>query len=183
MPLVITAMTVIMTAAGEAVIGAGEDVTNTPETGPGAETVTLKITKADPRIPLPRYESGGAAGMDIRAYLDGDVQIQPLGRAKIPTGLHIEIPCGYEAQVRPRSGLAFKFGVTVLNAPGTIDSDYRGSLDVILVNLGADVFTVKNGDRIAQLVIAPVLQALAVEERELSDTARGSGGFGSTGTE
>jgi dUTP pyrophosphatase len=121
--------------------------------------------------------------MDLRAYLGGDLQIQPLGRAKIPTGLQIEIPCGYEAQVRPRSGLAFKFGVTVLNAPGTIDSDYRGSLDVILVNLGADVFTVKNGDRIAQLVIAPVLQALTIEERELSLAARGTGGFGSTGTE
>jgi dUTP pyrophosphatase len=155
---------------------------NTPETGPATETITLKIMRADSQIPLPRYESAGAAGMDLRAYINGDLQIQPLGRAKIPTGLQIEIPCGYEAQVRPRSGLASKFGVTVLNAPGTIDSDYRGSLDVILVNLGAEVFTVKNGDRIAQLVIAPVLQALAVEG-ELSLTARGAGGFGSTGTE
>jgi dUTP pyrophosphatase len=173
----------IMITAGDTMIGAGEAVTNTPETGPGAEAVTLKITKADPRIPLPRYESGGAAGMDLRAYLDGDVQIQPLGRAKIPTGLQVEIPCGYEGQVRPRSGLAFKFGVTVLNAPGTIDCDYRGSLDVILVNLGAEAFTVKNGDRIAQLVIAPVLRARVAEEGELSLTARGAGGFGSTGTE
>jgi dUTP pyrophosphatase len=123
--------------------------------------------------------------MDLRAFLAEDIAIPPLGRARIPTGLKMEIPEGYEGQVRPRSGLAIKFGVTVLNAPGTIDSDYRGNLDVILVNLGADVFTVKDGDRIAQLVIAPVSRAVlnvaSVEESELSVTARGGGGFGSTG--
>jgi len=133
---------------------------------------------------LPQYESAGAAGMDLRAFLAADVSIPPLGRARIPTGLRIEIPEGYEGQVRPRSGLAIKFGVTVLNSPGTIDSDYRGDVDIILANLGAEAFVVKNGDRIAQLIIAPVLAAsdvAIVETGELSVTARGGGGFGSTG--
>jgi len=146
--------------------------------------VTLKIARIDPRVLLPQYESSGAAGMDLRAFLATDVSIPPLGRARVPTGLRIEIPEGYEGQVRPRSGLAIKFGVTVLNAPGTIDSDYRGDVDIILVNLGAEAFVVKNGDRIAQLVIAPVLcapQTAIVETGELSVTARGGGGFGSTG--
>jgi len=146
--------------------------------------VTLKIAKNDPRVQLPQYASAGAAGMDLRAFLAADVSIPPLGRAKIPTGLRVEIPAGFEGQVRPRSGLAIKLGVTVLNAPGTIDSDYRGDLDIILVNLGAEAFVVKDGDRIAQLIIAPVLSALdmaVVETGELSATARGGGGFGSTG--
>jgi len=146
--------------------------------------VTLKIARIDPRVQLPQYESSGAAGMDLRAFLATDVSIPPLGRARVPTGLRIEIPEGYEGQVRPRSGLAIKFGVTVLNSPGTIDSDYRGDLDIILVNLGAEAFVVKNGDRIAQLVIAPVLSGAdlaIVETGELSVTARGAGGFGSTG--
>jgi len=149
-----------------------------------ARQATLKIAKIDPRVQLPQYESAGAAGMDLRAFLAEDLTIPPLGRAKIPTGLRIEIPEGYEGQVRPRSGLAIKFGVTVLNAPGTIDSDYRGDVDIILVNLGAEAFVVKDGDRIAQLVIARVLSApvVVVEETdELSVTARGGGGFGSTG--
>jgi len=148
------------------------------------QQVTLKIAKNDPRAPLPQYESAGAAGMDLRAFLAADVTIPPLGRARIPTGLKIEIPEGYEGQVRPRSGLAIKFGVTVLNSPGTIDCDYRGDLDIILVNFGAEAFVVKNGDRIAQLIIAPVLSAQDVaiaETGELSVTARGVGGFGSTG--
>jgi dUTP pyrophosphatase len=122
--------------------------------------------------------------MDLRAFLAADVSIPPLGRARVPTGLRVEIPEGYEGQVRPRSGLAIKLGVTVLNSPGTIDSDYRGDVDIILVNLGAEAFVVKDGDRIAQLVIAPVLTAadVAIEETgELSVTARGGGGFGSTG--
>ena len=119
--------------------------------------------------------------MDLRAFLAEDLSIPPLGRAKVPTGLRIEIPAGFEGQVRPRSGLAVKYGVTVLNSPGTIDSDYRGNLDVILVNLGAEIFTVKNSDRIAQLVIAPVHQAVLAETGELSATGRGGGGFGSTG--
>jgi len=144
----------------------------------------LKIARIDPQVPLPRYESAGAAGMDLRAFLAADLTIPPLGRVRVPTGLRIEIPEGFEGQVRPRSGLAIKFGVTVLNSPGTIDSDYRGDVDIILVNLGAEAFVVKNGDRIAQLVIAPVLSAqetVIVETGELSVTARGGGGFGSTG--
>ena len=144
-------------------------------------SATLKISRMTPGIPLPQYESKGAAGMDLRACLDGDQDIPPLGRAKIPTGLRIEIPDGFEGQVRPRSGLAVKHGVTVLNSPGTIDSDYRGDLDIILINLGDKTFTVKNGDRIAQLVIAPVIRAGIVESSLLSATERGGGGFGSTG--
>jgi dUTP pyrophosphatase len=145
----------------------------------------VKIAKIDPRVQAPGYATEGSAGMDMRAFLVDDLSIPPLGRVRVPTGLKIEIPEGYEGQVRPRSGLAIKFGVTVLNAPGTIDSDYRGDVDVILVNLGAEPFTVKNGDRIAQLVITPVSRAalniVSAEEAELSVTARGGGGFGSTG--
>jgi len=145
--------------------------------------VTLKVSRTDPRVSLPRYESEGAAGMDLGAFLDGDLPIPPMGRALVPTGLKIEIPEGFEGQVRPRSGLAAKFGVTVLNSPGTIDSDYRGEVRVILANLGAETFTVKNGDRIAQLVIAPFARAsiLEAETGRLSVTQRNSGGFGSTG--
>ncbi|MCL2128475.1 MAG: dUTP diphosphatase [Treponema sp.] len=145
------------------------------------EPAPLKILKSDARVRLPRYESEGASGMDLRAFLEKDLSVPPLGRAKIPTGLRIEIPEGFEGQVRPRSGLAAQFGVTVLNSPGTVDSDYRGDLDVILVNLGAETFTVKNGDRIAQLVIAPVCRPALEEAGELSVTGRGGGGFGSTG--
>jgi len=145
--------------------------------------VTLKIARKNPKIPLPRYESSGAAGMDLRAFLDEDLSLPPLGRAKVPTGLTIEIPEGFEGQVRPRSGLAAKFGITVLNSPGTIDSDYRGEVAVLLVNLGSETFTVKNGERIAQLVIAPFARAAVVEAEAdaLSVTARDGGGFGSTG--
>ena len=145
------------------------------------EQVTLKIFQIDPTVPLPRYESEGAAGMDLRAFLGADVSLPPLGRAKIPTGLKMEIPCGYEAQIRPRSGLAAKFGITVLNTPGTIDSDYRGNVEILLINLGAETFVIKNGDRIAQLVISPVIHAAVEGVNELSVTSRGSGGFGSTG--
>jgi dUTP pyrophosphatase len=145
------------------------------------QIMTVRIARTDPRVRLPEYETEGAAGMDLRAFLAENISIPPLGRAKIPTGLRIEIPEGFEGQVRPRSGLAYKFGVTVLNAPGTIDSDYRGDVDVILVNLGAEVFVVKDGDRIAQLLIAPVLRAGLTETGDLSATGRGSGGFGSTG--
>jgi len=144
---------------------------------------TLKILRTDPRVELPRYESVGAAGMDLRAFLEEELQIPPLGRAKIPTGLKLEIPEGFEGQVRPRSGLAAKHGVTVLNSPGTIDGDYRGEVAVLLVNLGAETFVVKNGERIAQLVVAPFVRASIAdaETGELSVTARGGGGFGSTG--
>ena len=141
----------------------------------------LKIFKIDPRVPLPAYESEGAAGMDLRAFLDAEVIIQPLARVKIPTGLRIEIPPGFEAQVRPRSGLAIRSGLTVLNSPGTIDSDYRGDLEIILINLGGEDVTVKDGDRIAQLVISPVCRARLEETQALSNTRRGSAGFGSTG--
>jgi len=141
----------------------------------------LKVTRIDPSVQLPRYETKGAAGMDLRAFLAEEIAIPPLGRAKIPTGLRVEIPEGFEGQVRPRSGLAVKFGVTVLNSPGTIDSDYRGDLDIILINLGADAFIVKNGERIAQLVIAPAHRAVIEETEALSLTERGAGGFGSTG--
>ena len=143
--------------------------------------VSVRIAKADPRVQLPEYASEGAAGMDIRAFLAADLVIPPLGRVKVPTGLRLEIPTGFEGQIRPRSGLAIKNGITVLNSPGTIDSDYRGDLEIILVNLGADIFTVKNGDRIAQLVIAPVSRAAVEETDTLSVTERGAGGFGSTG--
>ena len=144
--------------------------------------VLLQIQKADPRIILPRYESDGAAGMDLRAFLDCDISIPPLGRIKIPTGLKIEIPDGYEAQVRPRSGLAVKSGLTVLNSPGTIDSDYRGDVEIILINLGSDNVVIKDGDRIAQLVITPVVRADIKEALSLSPSVRGSAGFGSTGS-
>jgi dUTP pyrophosphatase len=130
---------------------------------------------------FPRYASGGAAGADICACLDADLTVAPGQRAKVPTGLVIEVPPGWEAQVRPRSGLAFKYGVTVLNAPGTIDCDYRGELEVLLVNLGEAAFTVHNGDRIAQLIFSPVPRAEFFELTGPSETERGSGGFGSTG--
>jgi len=143
--------------------------------------ILIKFKKNDPRIILPQYESEGASGMDIRAFLDKDITIPPLCRVKIPTGLKIEIPYGYEAQVRPRSGLALKTGLTILNSPGTIDSDYRGNIEIILINLSDNEVTVKDGERIAQLVIAPVKHAMITESNELSVTARGTDGFGSTG--
>ena len=145
------------------------------------EKQTLKILKTDPRVKLPAYESLGAAGMDLRAFLSSDILIPPLGRAKIPTGLRIELHTGFEAQIRPRSGLAFKYGVTVLNSPGTIDSDYRGDIEVILINLGESDFFVKDGDRIAQMIVAPVSRANIEIAESITQTQRGSGGFGSTG--
>ena len=144
-------------------------------------TLVLRVRKKEESIPLPRYESSGAAGMDVRAFLGAEIGIPPMGRAKIPTGLFLEIPEGYEAQIRPRSGLADKKGISVLNAPGTIDSDYRGELEVILINLGDESFTVKNGDRIAQMVISPLVRVSVMEAELLSQTERGTGGFGSTG--
>lgn len=130
---------------------------------------------------LPNYETIASAGMDMRANIHEPITIKTLERVMVPTGLYIELPIGYEAQVRPRSGLAFKNGVTCLNSPGTIDADYRGELKVILVNLSHDDFTINNGDRIAQMVIAKHERAEFVEVQELSSTERGSGGFGSTG--
>lgn len=131
---------------------------------------------------LPHYETGASAGMDLRANISASVTLQPLERTIIKTGLFIELPLGYEAQVRPRSGLAAKKGITVLNAPGTIDADYRGEIGVILVNLSNEAFSVENGERIAQLVIAKHERAEWVTVDRLSETSRGAGGFGSTGS-
>ena len=134
-------------------------------------------------LPLPAYESPGAAGMDLRAAVPEDepLVLRPGDRVLAPTGLSIAVPAGYEAQVRPRSGLAIRSGITCLNTPGTIDSDYRGEVKVILANLGAENFVVRRGDRIAQLVICPVVQATWRETSALDETGRGGGGFGSTG--
>ncbi len=130
---------------------------------------------------LPHYETNASAGMDLRANLSEAITLAPLERAIIKTGLFMELPLGYEAQVRPRSGLAAKKGITVLNAPGTIDADYRGEVGVILVNLSNEAFVIENGERIAQMVIAKHERAAWEVVEELSDTARGEGGFGSTG--
>ena len=131
--------------------------------------------------PLPAYETVASAGMDLRAFIPGDIILKPLERALVPTGLFIELPIGFEAQVRPRSGLAIKKGVTVLNTPGTIDADYRGEIKVILVNLSNGDFVVKDGERIAQMIIASHEQAEWMQVEELEQTSRGAGGFGSTG--
>lgn len=132
-------------------------------------------------LPLPQYMTSGAAGCDLAAWVEEPVTIPPGGRALIQTGLYVEIPPGFEGQVRPRSGLAARHGVTILNAPGTIDCDYRGMLTVVLVNFGDTDFVIRRGDRIAQLVIAPVVRAEFVEVEELTETPRGQSGFGHTG--
>ena len=131
--------------------------------------------------PLPQYETEHAAGMDIRAFIETDITIKPLQRILIPTGLHIELPVGYEAQIRPRSGLAYKHGIGIVNSPGTIDADYRGELKVLLVNLSDTDFVVNDGDRIAQMVIAKHEKVSWKSVGELSDTTRGAGGYGHTG--
>lgn len=137
---------------------------------------------ADPALPLPEYQTHGAAGADLRADLGGQaVTLQPGEIRLVPTGLRVEIPHGYEMQLRPRSGLALKHGITLANAPGTIDSDYRGPLGVILINIGTAPFVVEHGERIAQAVIAPVIRASYQLVEEISDTERATGGFGSTG--
>jgi dUTP pyrophosphatase len=131
--------------------------------------------------PLPKYETTGSAGMDLRANLDTPVTLQPMGRALIPTGLFIELPLGYEAQIRARSGLALKRGLTMLNSPGTIDSDYRGEIKCIVVNLSEEPQTIEHGDRIAQMIIARYEQIAWQEVENLQETDRSAGGFGSTG--
>ncbi|MEM7317625.1 MAG: dUTP diphosphatase [Pseudomonadota bacterium] len=148
--------------------------------------ITIRVMReegADPSIPLPAYESAGAAGADVRAcFADrGTITLEPGARSLVPTGLRIAIPSGFEVQIRPRSGLALKYGITLPNAPGTIDSDYRGPLGVIVLNTGSEAFEISHGDRIAQLVAAPVVQAQFAPANSLDDTDRGSGGFGSTG--
>jgi len=141
---------------------------------------TVKIINKSAHA-LPAYETASSAGMDLRANLDAALVLQPMERKLIPTGLYMALEPGLEAQIRPRSGLAYKHGITVLNSPGTIDADYRGEVGVLLINHGQEAFTIKNGERIAQMVIAKHVQAELVEVKELDDTTRGAGGFGSTG--
>ncbi|MBO6782360.1 MAG: dUTP diphosphatase [Alphaproteobacteria bacterium] len=148
----------------------------------------MSVTVAVTRLPhgadldLPEYETADAAGMDLRAAVETDMEIAPGARALIPTGLAIALPAGYEAQVRPRSGLALRNGISLVNSPGTIDADYRGEVGVILINHGDEALTVTRGMRIAQIVVAPVTQAIWDEVETLPETERGAGGFGSTGT-
>ncbi|MFI5252293.1 MAG: dUTP diphosphatase [Bacteroidota bacterium] len=147
--------------------------------------ITIRISRINNDVndvPLPKYATEGSSGMDIYAAVMKDVVMQPGETTLIPSGFKIEIPAGYEAQVRPRSGLALKHGIGILNAPGTIDSDYRGEVGIILTNYGKKEFTVKRGERIAQLVIMPVTKAAWVEVSDINETLRGAGGFGHTGT-
>ncbi len=132
--------------------------------------------------PLPAYQTPAAAGLDLRAWLSEPITLKPLERALVPTGLYLEIPEGYEAQVRPRSGLAYKHGVTVLNSPGTIDADYRGEVKVLLVNLSAEAFVIQDGERIAQMVVAQHAVVQWEDSAALTESLRGAGGFGSSGT-
>ena len=146
-----------------------------------APTVSVKRLPHSADLDLPRYETALAAGADVRAALDAPITLKPGERFMVPTGIAIALPPGWEAQMRPRSGLAAKHGISCVNAPGTIDADYRGELKVILINHGRDDFVINRGDRIGQMVFAPVFQATFEEVSELDDTERGSGGFGSTG--
>ncbi len=151
---------------------------------PGQVTVRVERLAGNEDLPLPDYASGGAAGLDLRAAVEGELVIAPGAMARVPTGLRLALPPGTEGQVRPRSGLAWRHGITLPNAPGTIDSDYRGEVQVLLWNAGSEPFRVRRGDRVAQLVVAPVLRArleLLEPGQELDDTRRGAGGFGSTG--
>ena len=148
---------------------------------PQKVTVRVKRLPHSEGIDLPTYATDSSAGLDLRAAVDEPVVLAPGERRLIPTGLILEIPEGYEGQVRPRSGLAIRHGVTVLNSPGTIDADYRGEVKVILINLGEEPFTIRRGERIAQLIITPVTRAELIEVEEVTATARGDGGFGSTG--
>jgi dUTP pyrophosphatase len=149
--------------------------------------INLEVAKLTVKLinkstnPLPSYQTKGSAGLDLHAYTTEEIEIYPLDRKLISTGLYFEIPENYEAQIRPRSGLALKNGITVLNAPGTIDSDYRGEIKVLLVNLSNDTFRINNGDRIAQVIFAPTIQAELIEVDELNKTIRGIGGYGHTG--
>ena len=144
------------------------------------KTCTVNIINQSSN-PLPHYATTGAAGMDIRAYIKEAIHLQPLQRVLVPTGLFIELPDGYEAQIRPRSGLAINHGITCLNSPGTVDADYRGEIKIILINLSNEVHTIQPGDRIAQLVVSPVEQVVWKEVIEIRPTERSDGGFGHTG--
>ncbi|MDB5019318.1 MAG: deoxyuridine 5-triphosphate nucleotidohydrolase [Pedobacter sp.] len=132
-------------------------------------------------LPLPQYETAHAAGMDLRAFTDAEIILKPLQRMLVPTGLHIELPIGFEAQIRPRSGLAYKHGISIVNSPGTIDADYRGEIKVLLINLSDGDFVIKNGDRIAQMIIAKHETISWEPVEQLNETARGEGGYGHTG--
>ena len=143
--------------------------------------IKIQIKKLSDSVTIPKYETPGSSGMDIAAHITNNIIINPGEKALVSTGFSIAIPKGYEVQIRPRSGLAAKRNITVLNTPGTIDADYRGEIKVILINHGKEKFIIKNGERIAQMVVCPVIQAGLEEVKELSDTSRGSGGFGSTG--
>lgn len=147
----------------------------TPEIG------IIRLPHAD-GLDLPAYETAGSAGMDLRAAVEAPLHLLPCARALVPTGLIVELPEGFEAQIRPRSGLAYKHGITCLNTPGTIDSDYRGEVKILLVNLGEEAFEITRAMRIAQMVVAPVIQVRVAERSLASGTTRGAGGFGSTGT-
>lgn len=140
-----------------------------------------RVRKKSQPLPLPAYQSDSAAGLDLLADIDQPLILEPGQRKLVPTGIAVEIPAGFEAQIRPRSGLAIKKGISIVNAPGTIDADYRGEIQVILINLGSKSVPVKRGDRIAQMILAPVVRAQIIETDELSDTQRAEGGFGSTG--
>ncbi len=156
----------------------------TPAAAPVESPLNVRVRRVRDHpspLPLPEYQTEAAAGLDLRADADQEIALDPGERARIPTGLVVELPNGFEAQIRPRSGLALRHGVTLLNSPGTIDADYRGEIQVILVNLGRERFVVRRGDRIAQMVVAPVTRVHLTESKELSATARGSGGFGHTG--
>jgi len=142
----------------------------------------ILIKRLSNRVLLPKYETAGSSGMDIAAFIEKNIEIDPGEKALIPTGFSVSIPKGFEIQIRPRSGLAAKKGISVLNTPGTIDVDYRGEIKVILINLSKDKFLVENNLRIAQMVVCPVVQAELEEVEELDNTIRGSGGFGSTGS-
>ena len=143
--------------------------------------IELKVFKLNENVIVPSYQTEGAAGMDLCAFLDNPVILKSLERTLIPTGIKIELPSGYEAQVRPRSGMSIKHGITLVNCVGTIDEDYRGEVCVPVINLSKEDFTINNGDRIAQMVISPVTKAIINIVQKLSDTKRGEGGFGSTG--
>lgn len=153
----------------------------TAQNNSSAVTVQIKPLPHAEGLALPSYATPQSAGMDLMAAIDAPLTIEPLQRAMVPTGLTMALPDGYEAQVRPRSGLAAKNGVTVLNTPGTVDADYRGEVKVILINLSNEPFTIERGMRIAQMIIAPYTQAQIEQVDELSETTRGAGGFGSTG--
>ncbi len=144
--------------------------------------IKIQIKKLYDTVLIPKYETSGSSGIDIAAHIEKNIIINPGDKALVPTGFSVAIPNGYEIQIRPRSGLAVKKSITVLNTPGTIDADYRGEIKVILINLGKDRFVVQHGERVAQMVVCPIVQVHLEEVKELSETVRGSGGFGSTGT-